>query len=214
MKIVGDDVSECDTPIVQSESQTHLATHKPTYWPITDQFYANLATHIPTYMAANAVSHQHAAFSIITTSSRAQLAMYHHQSLGSPPASTLLKAIRNHQLRTFPGLTTELISKHLPPSKATAKGHMVRTRQGVQSTRNQRQQIIDARLQVDDMNPPQEACAADENEMFCYAALAEDIEGVLYSDQTGRFPVMSYAGMQYILIAYVYDKNAILMRPL
>merc|ERR1712155_37074 len=185
-----------------------------TYWPTTGKFHANLATHIPTYLAANVVAHQHAAFSMVPTSSRAQLAMFHHETLGSCSESTLLKAIRNHQLRTFPGLTTKLISKHLLPSKATAKGHLVRTRQGVQSMRSQRQEIIDARLEVDDMNPPQEACASDENEMFCFAALADDIEGVLYSDQTGRFPVMSYAGMQYIFIAYVYDENTILMRPL
>ena len=50
--------------------------------------------------------------------------------------------------------------------------------------------------------------------MFCFATLADDIEGVLYSDQTGRFPVMLYAGMRYIFIAYVYDENASLMRPL
>ena len=68
---------------------------------------------------------------------------------------------------------------------------MVRTCQGVQSTRSQRQEIIDTRLEVDDMNPPQEACAVAKNEMFFFTALADDIEGVLYSDQTGRFTVMS-----------------------
>ena len=41
------------------------------------------------------------------------------------------------------------------------------------------------------MNPPQEACAVAKNEMFFFTALADDIEGVLYSDQTGRFTVMS-----------------------
>ena len=55
------------------------------------------------------------------TYSQAELAMYHHQLLGNPPKDTLLRALRKHptQFETFPGLTYELISTHLPPSKAT-----------------------------------------------------------------------------------------------
>ena len=51
-------------------------------------------------------------------SSQAELSMYHHQSLGSPPKSTLLHAIKRYPdlYSTFPGLNYELISKHLPPS--------------------------------------------------------------------------------------------------
>ena len=116
-------------------------------------------SYAPTPPQSNMIPH-HGAFSMIPTSSHAQLAMFYHQCVGSPPVSTFVKAIRNGQFRSFPGLTAELITKHLPPSKATAKGHMVRQRQGVQSTRNQRQQIQDARLELADMNPPQEACAA------------------------------------------------------
>ena len=50
--------------------------------------------------------------------------------------------------------------------------------------------------------------------MFVYAALADNINGVMYSDLTGRFPVESYWGIQYIVIAYIYDENVILMRPI
>lgn len=48
--------------------------------------------------------------------SHAELATYHHTTLGSPAVSTLLRAIRRGHLTTFPGLTTQLISKHLPKS--------------------------------------------------------------------------------------------------
>ena len=64
------------------------------------------------------------------------------------------------------------------------------------------------------MNPPQHICNANENEMFVYAALADNINGVMYSDHTGRFPVESYWGMQYIFIAYIYDDNVILIGPM
>ena len=50
-------------------------------------------------------------------------------------------------------------------------------------------EILDARLQVDDMNPPQQIYNANENEMYVYAALEDNINGVMYSDLTGSFPV-------------------------
>ena len=158
---------------------------------------------------------QQYAANAIPTATRAELAMYYHQCLCSPPKSTLLKAIRNNQLTSFPGLTYELISKHLPPSSATDKGHMVRTRQGTRSTRSNRQAILDARLQVEDMNPPAEqVCTAIDDEMFCFAVLADTNEGTIYSDLTGQFPVQSYSGMNYIFVAYIYTINAIILRPM
>ena len=88
---------------------------------------------------------------------------------------------------------------------------MVRTHQGVRSTRSNRQEIIDARLNVDDMNPTEQICTAIDDKIFCYAVLADENEGTIYSDQTGRFPVRSYSGKNYIFVAYIYSKNAILL---
>ena len=76
----------------------------------------------------------HNAHSVTSTATQAELAVYHHQSLFCPTETTLLKAVNNNQLDPFPGLTKALL-KHLPPSTATYKGHMHRTRQGIQSTR-------------------------------------------------------------------------------
>ncbi len=77
------------------------------------------------------IAYAHNAHSTTKTATQAELAMYHHQSLFCPTKTTLLKAINNNQLASFPGLTKTLV-KHLPPSTATHKGHMHRTRQGVQ----------------------------------------------------------------------------------
>ena len=63
------------------------------------------------------------AFSAYQTTTKPKLAEYHHQSLFAPPTSTILKAIKNNQLTSFPGLDETLL-KHLPPSTATYKGHM------------------------------------------------------------------------------------------
>ena len=69
----------------------------------------------------------HLANNTVHTSTKAELASYYHQCLGSPPKSAILRVLRSHpdELQSFPGLTKELM-KYLPPSAATAKGHMVR----------------------------------------------------------------------------------------
>jgi hypothetical protein len=63
------------------------------------------------------------------------LACYHHATLGSPVTSTLLRAISRGHLATFPGLTINLISKHLPASIATALGHQDQEAQHLRSTK-------------------------------------------------------------------------------
>ena len=62
---------------------------------------------------------------------KADLATFLHGALFSPSPSTLLKAIKNNNLTTWPGLTEEIIKKHLPPSNATAKGHLNQEQQGL-----------------------------------------------------------------------------------
>ena len=146
------------------------------------------------------------------TGTKEELARYYHQCLGSPPKPTLLKALQNDQLSSIPGLSYELISKHLPPSTATDKGHMRRKRQGVQSTRSNRQDVIEARARVDDMAPTEEICAA--HDMFCFAALADAHEGTMYTDLNGSFPVRSFRNMVTIFVAYVYNLNTILVRAM
>ena len=64
---------------------------------------------------------------------------------------------------------------------------MIGKQSGVQSTRNQQKEILDARREVNDMNPPQEACPAIEDEMFCFAILADQNEGTVYSNLTQNF---------------------------
>ena len=49
------------------------------------------------------------------------LAMYYHRAAFSPVPTTSISAIKNGNFSTWPGLTAELISKHLPKSLATEK---------------------------------------------------------------------------------------------
>ena len=63
-----------------------------------------------------------------------ELAVFHHVTLGSPVVSTLLRAIRRGHLISFPGLTVELITKHLPKSVATVLGHQDQEARNIRST--------------------------------------------------------------------------------
>ena len=63
-----------------------------------------------------------------------QLAQYLHKTCFSPTTTTFTKAIRKNNFLTWPGLTKALVSKYLPKSIATARGHMTSERKGLQST--------------------------------------------------------------------------------
>ena len=52
----------------------------------------------------------------------------------SPKISSLLKAVRKGFLKGYPNMTKMLILNYLNPSAATAKGHMKRQGNGIQST--------------------------------------------------------------------------------
>ena len=55
------------------------------------------------------------------------------------------------------------------------------------------------------MEPPEQALH------LAVFDLKDEMDKKLYSDQTGRFPVTSYRGNQYVMIAYHCDSNAILV---
>ena len=49
------------------------------------------------------------------------------------------------------------------------------------------------------------------NHVFCWAALADQIDSTTYTDLTGRFPTMSLENNQYVFIAYNSTTNAIIV---
>jgi hypothetical protein len=83
------------------------------------------------------------------------------------------------------------------------RGH----RQGIQSTQTMQQAIIQARRNVDNLQPDEEICAT--HDMFCFAALANLNTGTMYTNLLGAFPIHFFKSMQYIFMAYIYDLNAI-----
>jgi hypothetical protein len=80
--------------------------------------------------------------------------------MGSPPKSTFLTAIHTHPalFGTFPGLTYDLINKHILLSTTTPKGYMVQNKKGLCSTISDRKQVMNARKHVSNMSPVEQIC--------------------------------------------------------
>ena len=159
--------------------------------PVPKNCVVPVPTDPPSNSSSFKFSYEIAAFPILETSSQEELAKYHHQTVGSPPKSTFLRSIRDHPLqwKTFPGLSYELICKHLPQSMATYQGHTIRNWSGYNSTRRNRLRILDARKDVQDVFPTEQVCAITEDDMFVFTMLGNAHTNTLYTDLTGRFPV-------------------------
>ena len=81
--------------------------------------------------------------------------------MGAPAVTTLIRAINNNWLTSFPGLTANGIRKHLPKSIQTTMGHMHKVRQNIRSTKAVTMgEIMDERKDSKDPSedylPPQE----------------------------------------------------------
>ena len=64
-----------------------------------------------------------------------ELAQYLHTACFSPVNSTFVAGIKNQNFTSWPGMTPNPISKHLPKSVATVQGHIHQKRQNLQSTK-------------------------------------------------------------------------------
>ena len=160
----------------------------------------------------------------------ADLVAFHHAALFSPTLATLETAISKQYLPPLPGLTLSTLRKYKPDLEATAMGHMDAKRKNIQSTKpkrsKRRKNTIDddgwTLVQSIKESQPDEATSEGhcrypqqntERSHHCYIATAEP-KNIVYTDQTGRFPVPSSSGNNYLLIAYDYDSNNILLRPI
>jgi hypothetical protein len=127
---------------------------------------------------------------------------YLHAACFSPVKSTWITAIKNGHFTSWPGLTEHAVEKHLSKSTSTKKGHLNQQRQNAITTKVKDHTVIMTEPDLDQGIKTQ----------YVYAATID--AGQIYTDQTGRFPVVSSKGNKYIMILYVYDNNAILAQPI
>ena len=123
-------------------------------------------------------------------SSKKDLIQYHAQSLFGPTKDALVKATKAGYLRSFPGLTIDLINKHLPPEPATAKGHQKHRFKGLRSTKKALKQHPKDSNPSADYEPNENATLKGERTNYVKIKIL-DLQQLTYSDQTGHFPVTS-----------------------
>eukprot|EP01082_Thalassiosira_pseudonana_P002456 g1757.t1 g1757 contig11:6688-7572(+) len=121
-----------------------------------------------------------------------------HAALGFPTKATLLTAIRNDNLVTFPALNVTNVSKHFPESDETQKGHMKQGKQGVRSTK-----VFDEDAMLEFKPTP------GVKHKDVYLRVFDATKRPMFSDQTGKFPITSSRGSKYIMVAVEIDGNYI-----
>jgi hypothetical protein len=124
------------------------------------------------------------------------LVHYLHKGLFSPTKSALLQAVKDGHLITWPGLTENVIHKHLKLTPAM----------------NQRCQNIRSTSKTPMADAPPADTDLGTKTYLVYAVLVD--QGQLYTDLTGKFPVRSSKGNSYVMVCYVYDCNYVKVIPM
>lgn len=154
---------------------------------------------------------QHKLYAIIRKdTSMYDLIHYLHACCFSPPISTFKKAIKRGNFITWPGLQPNtILTRHLENTIATAKGHLDQERKHLQSTKiyyEENESDVD-KAPISPVAPTRTRASLLSLEPF-----KPKQKG--YLDLTGKFPYQSARGNQYLLVAYDYDSNAILVEAL
>jgi hypothetical protein len=118
---------------------------------------------------------------------------YLHAACFSPVKSTWITAIKSGHFTSWPGLTEHAVEKHLSKSTLTTKGHLNQQIQNARTTKVRDPKVIITEPDLDQGIKTQ----------FVYAATI--YAGQIYTDQPGRFPVVSSKVNNYIMILYDYD---------
>ena len=139
---------------------------------------------------------------------KVKLAEYLSGSCFGLTKSTLIWAIKNNQLTSWPGMTQELINKHVPKSVVAAKGHLDQESKKLQSTKTKVNPV------EHDIAPSQENNNTKTNDIMCSIFETSELNSKSYSDQTGKFPITSFQGNTYIFVMYHYNTNSINMVPI
>jgi hypothetical protein len=173
---------------------TAPSSNKPITCSTSDQTtHADLATPAPKQaIACSAIEHKR----------KADLVTFLHVACFSA-TSTFPRAVKAGYFATWPGLTPELITKHLPKSVASVKDHLHQQHKNVRSTKPNPSKP----------SPEPSFKRLDQRTNLVFANVFEPT-GQIYTDLPGCFPIQSNRGNQYICVLYNYNSNAILAKPM
>lgn len=184
----------CDDDCIATFTKQNVTMTKENTIILTGHRLNNGLWHIPLSnthnFSSNSTNRANAVLRMDKT--KAELVQYLHAACFSPVPTTFINATKKGFLSSFPGLSAKLITKHLKPSIATAKGHMDQEPKNVQSTQSHQ----------------------DNTDGLAATVITWKQLSKTYSDQTGRFPVQSSSGNNYIFILYHFNSNGILAQPI
>ncbi len=143
------------------------------------------------------------AMSVYKLPSTKEAVQFLHAELGHPPRATLLTSAQHGNIITFPCMTPENILQHLPESDETQKGHMKQTKQGVGSTK-----VVDEDAMLGYQPKP------GVKHKDVYLKVFDATKKLMFSNQTGKFPIMSARGNKYITVAVKLDGYYIDCEPI
>jgi hypothetical protein len=111
-----------------------------------------------------------------------QVVAWYHAAAGYPTKATWLKAIAAGFYTSWPLLTTKAVKKHFPEAPETAKGHMLRIKSGVRSTKAQ----VDEPTEIQQAEAVLAELRRKHKDIYVNV---KDATEMVHTDQTGRFPV-------------------------
>jgi hypothetical protein len=115
-----------------------------------------------------------------------------------------IKAIKNGNFASWPGLTEQAVEKRLSKSVATVKRHLNQQRMYAQSTQPKKEPECSIELETNSDDGLKTHCI--------YLAVLD--AGQIYTDQTGRFTVISNRVNVSIMVLYEYYGNATMAEPI
>jgi hypothetical protein len=140
-----------------------------------------------------------------------ELVRYYHTAAGFPTKPTWLKAIKNKQYASWPGLSIEAVMCHYPHTEETPKGHSRKSPSNLGSTKKM-QSIMQDPMGDEDFykhitpRPPKKERSL--LYLGIYDMKDKSIQKI-FTDQTGRFPKKSSPGNQYIMVLIDVNSDAI-----
>ena len=142
------------------------------------------------YKSLQPATHPLQANNVYELTKKRVIVVYLHKAAFSPVPSTWIQAIEIGFFTSWPGLTADLVRKHLPKSGATVKGHQRQIGQNLRSTKPKPSSSIPTSNSVMTIDPPLGPVRA--NKLATFRII--ELEGKLFSDQTGKFPITSSRG--------------------
>jgi len=144
-----------------------------------------------------------------------ELVQYCHAVAGFPTKPVWIKAIKNNQNASWPGLTVDVVARHYPDSEETPKGHSRKAPSCQRSTEVTTLALDDSddAFGINNIKAPRPI----KKECTVFHRVLDVNEGAaqkIYTDQLGRFPKKSSRGNQYIMVLTKVDSDAILVEPM